>query len=373
MLSTFGQIDIKIDGDYCRVYDLLDEGNQGNSEVPVQAELIYNPHSGQAIVRRELDDVVALLSRRGWSVTLRETSKPSEATELARNAVSRDAKVVIAAGGDGTVNEVANGLVNTEVALGVLPVGTTNSWALQMGIPSLNPILPGTILFKLIADLEERIERPLPANYYRKVLLDAARVLEEGYTVAVDVGEISGRYFLMWAGIGLDAAIVESISLKEKRALGSWAYMLTALESGHRHPSTEVCLELNGEVVKTSTPLIIISNIQLYGGVMPIGAKACVNDAKLDVCVFKGDGFFTFVQHAIKVLSRRHLKDPKIEYYQCSEIVMESVRSLPVHVDGDPFTKTPITVRAIPSALKVIVPGTAPGNLFSPSTCYSRL
>ncbi|MBU2009836.1 MAG: diacylglycerol kinase family lipid kinase [Chloroflexi bacterium] len=329
----------------------------------MQAELIYNPCGGQVVVRRELDYVVALLSRCGWSVALRETSKPFEATELAHRAVRRGAKVVIAAGGDGTVNEVANGLLNTDVALGVLPMGTTNSWALQMGIPALNPMLPGTKVVKLIAGLEERIARPLPANYYRKVLLDAARVLVEGRTVAVDVGELSGRHFLMWAGIGLDAAVTESISLKEKRALGSWAYVFTAIRSGYRYSSTDVRLSLDGEVVKTSTPLIVVSNIQLYGGVMSIGAKACVNDGKLDVCVFKGDGFFTFVQHALNVLSHRHIRDPKIEYYQCSEIVIESACSLPVHLDGEPFTKTPVAIYTVPSSLKVIVPKIVPGNL----------
>jgi len=189
-----------------------------------------------------------------------ETSNPLEATQLARHAINRGAKVVIAAGGDGTVNEVANGLVNTDAALGVLPLGTINSWALQMGIPALNPMLPDTKLVKLIADLEERIARPLPANYYR-----------------------------------------------------------------------------------------------------------------MDVCVFKGDGFFTFVHHAMNVLSHRHLQDPKVEYYQCSEIVVESARSLPVHVDGEPFTKTPVAIRTVPSSLKVIVPKIVPGNLFSPLTCSSRL
>ena len=338
----------------------------------MQAELIYNPSGGQVVVKHELDNAVAFLNRYGWSVTLRETSKPLEATELARHAVSRGAKVVIAAGGDGTVNEVANGLLNTDVALGVLPVGTTNSWALQMGIPALNPMLPDTQVVKLIAALEERIERPLPANYYRKVLLDAARVLVEGRTVVVDVGEISGRYFLMWAGIGLDAAIVESISLKEKKALGSWAYVFTAIESDHLYSGTDVRLNLDGKVVNVSTALIVVSNIQLYGGVMAIGAKACVNDAKLDVCIFKGDGFFTFVQHAMKVLSHRHLQDPKVEYYQCSEILVESVRSLPVHVDGEPLTKTPVAIRTVPLSLKVIVPEIVPGNLFSQLTCSSR-
>jgi diacylglycerol kinase (ATP) len=338
----------------------------------MQAELIYNPSGGQVVVRHELDDVVAFLDRRGWSVTLRETSKPLEATELARHAVNRGANVVIAAGGDGTVNEVANGLVNTDAALGVLPVGTTNSWALQMGIPALNPRVPGIQAVKMIAALEERMARPLPANYYRKVLLDAARVLVEGHTVAVDMGELSGRYFLMWAGIGFDAASARSVSLKEKRALGSWAYVVTAIGATYRYSSTDVWLNLDGNVMKVNTSLIVVSNIQLYGGIVEIGAKACVNDGKLDVCIFKGGGFFTFAQHAMKVLTHRHLQDPKVEYYQCREIVVESVHSLPVHVDGEPFARTPVTIHTVPLSLQAIVPKIVPANLFGPPTGFSH-
>jgi diacylglycerol kinase (ATP) len=332
----------------------------------MQAELIYNPSSGQLVVKHELDDVIAFLNQYGWSINLRETNKPLEATELARHAVTRGTKVVIAAGGDGTINEVANGLVNTDVALGVLPVGTTNAWALQMGIPTLNPIVPGIQAVKLIAALGERITRPLPASYYRKVLLDAARVLVEGRTVAVDMGRLSGRHFLMWAGIGFDAAIAQSIPLREKRALGSWAYLFPTIESIYKYSGTDACLNLDGKVVEVSTPFIVVSNIQLYGGMMAIGAKACVNDARLDVCIFKGGGFFTFVQHAMKVLAHRHLQDPNVEYHQCCEIVIESARSLPVHIDGEPFTTTPVTIHTVPSSLKVIVPKTAPANLFNP-------
>lgn len=331
----------------------------------MQAELIYNPRGGQVIVRHEIEEAVAFLSRCGWTVVCRETAEPKEATELARQAVLRGAKVVIAAGGDGTVNEVANGLSHTDAALGVLPVGTTNSWALQMGIPALNPWSPGTNLVKLVADLEKRIARPLRTNYYRTVILKAAQVLIEGRTVAVDMGEISGRYFLMWAGIGLDAAILESISLKEKKMLGSWAYLFTAIGTIGRGSSTDVRLNLDGKVLKVSTPQIIVSNIQLYGGMMAIGAKALVDDARLDVCIFKGDSFFTFIQHALKVLSHQHLQDPKIDYYQCREIVIESDRAMLVHMDGEPFTKTPVTIRTVPSALKVIVPKKTPGNVFN--------
>jgi len=335
----------------------------------MQAELIYNPSGGQVVVRHELDNVAAFLHRYGWSVTLRETSKPLEATELARQAANRGARVVIAAGGDGTVNEVANGLVNTDAALGVLPVGTTNSWALQMGIPALNPLLPGSQAAKMIAALEERVALPLPANYYRKVLLDAARVLVEGHTVAVDMGKLSGRYFLMWAGIGFDAAIARSVPLKEKKALGSWAYVLPAIESAFQYSSTDACLNVDGKVVKVTTPFIVVSNIQLYGGMIAIGARACVNDGKLDVCIFKGGGFLTFVQQAAKVLAQKHLEDPQVEYYQCHEIAVESARPLPVHVDGEPFASTPVAIHTVHSSLKVIVPKTAPANLFSPPAC----
>ncbi len=331
----------------------------------MQAELIYNPQAGQVVVRHELEDAVAFLSRYGWIVVWQETTKPGEAAELAFQAVRRGAKVVIAAGGDGTVSEIANGLLGTDAALGVLPVGTANSWALQMGIPALNPLVPGRNVVKLVADVEERIARQLPANYYRRVLLKAVKVLVEGHTVRVDLGEVAGHYFLMWAGIGLDAAILESISLKEKRMLGSWAYLLDALGTVGQYSSRCVRLNLDGKVIETNTPLIIVSNIQLYGGIMAIGAKACLNDAKLDVCVFKGDGFFTFVQHALKVLSHQHLRDPKVEYYQCSEIVVEVDFTLPVHLDGELFAETPVIIHTVPSALKVIVPKKAPGNLFS--------
>jgi diacylglycerol kinase (ATP) len=332
----------------------------------MQAELIYNPSGGQVVVRHELDNVVGFLNRHGWSTTLRETTKPLQAAELARQAVNSGAQVVIAAGGDGTINEVANGLVNTDAALGVLPMGTTNSWALQMGIPALNPLLPGTQAAKIIAALEERVALPLPANYYRKVLSDAAQVLVDGRTVAVDMGELSGRYFLMWAGIGFDAAVVQSMPPTEKKVLGSWAYVLPAIESATRYSATDVRLHLDGKAMKVSSPFIVVSNIQLYGGMLAIGAKALVNDAKLDVCIFKGGGFFTFVQQAMKLLTHRHLEDPQVEYYQCREIVVESEDPLPVQIDGEPFASTPVTIHTVPSSLKVIVSKTVPASLFSP-------
>jgi diacylglycerol kinase family enzyme len=330
----------------------------------MQAELIYNPYAGQVVVRREMEDTIAFLIRSGWTVDRQETHKPREAAELARNAVRHGAKVVIAAGGDGTVNEVASGLVGTDAALGVLPLGTTNVWALQMCIPVLNPMRPSTRVAKLLAGLEEITSWPLPANYHRKMLLDAAKVLVEGRTIAVDMGEVGGRYFLMWVGIGLDAAIVRRVSSKRKKVSGTWDYVIPTLGALRRYHSADVRVTLDGRVITGNSPLIVVSNIQLYGAVFPIGAKARVNDGKLDVCIFKGDGLFTFVHHVLKVLSRKHIQDPRVGYHQGSQIVIESAHPLPVQMDGEPFSETPVTIRALPSALKVIVSRNAPGSLF---------
>jgi diacylglycerol kinase (ATP) len=331
----------------------------------MRAELIYNAHAGRCVVRREIDSVVEYLEDSGWTVSVREPRAPRDATELARRAAARGAEVVIAAGGDGTVNEVASGLVNTGVALGVLPVGTINVWALQMRIPVLNPLGLGAGLAKLMVDLEGRVDHPLPVNYYRSVLLAAARVLVEGQIHTVDVGQAHDRTFLMWAGVGLDAAVTVSVSPEDKRALGPWAFVGTALDVARDYRSAAVRLEMDGEVKHADASLIVASNIQLYGGLVRLGARACIDDGKLDVCVFKGEGLLNYAQHLFKVASRQHLQDPQIEYHQCQTLVVESSAPLPVHVDDEPFAETPVAIRVVPGALKVILPQNAPRDLFA--------
>jgi diacylglycerol kinase family enzyme len=331
----------------------------------MRARLIHNVHAGQVIVRHDLEQAVEYLERSGWNVSFQETRAPLEATALARQAAQEGVDVVIAAGGDGTVNEVLAGLVNTNTVLGVLPVGTTNVWALQMRIPTVNSVIgPSPWLTKIMADLEERMEHVLPVGFYRSVLLDAARVLVEGEVRAVDVGKANDRHFLMWAGVGLDAVVTQNVSTEDKKHLGAWAYVGTALDTIREYQSTEAIVTLDGKVRQVNTPLIVASNIQLYGGVLPLGARACVNDGKLDVCIFKGDGLFTFVHHVLRIVSRQHLRDPEIEYYQAEEITVESAQPLPVHVDDEPFTQTPVTISVQPKALRVLVPRNAPGYLF---------
>jgi diacylglycerol kinase (ATP) len=332
------------------------------------AELIYNAHAGHGIAQRDLDAVTDYLERNGWALGVQRTHTPRDATALARRAAAQGVDVVIAAGGDGTVNEVVNGLIGSDTALGVLPVGTSNVWALQMGIPTLSPLGPAAGLARLMVDLEERIERPLPRNYHRSVLFNAARVLVEGEHRAVDVGKVNDRHFLLWAGIGLDAEVTIRVSPKDKKAFGPWAFVGSALDVVREYRSTDVRLTLDGVVRQTRTSLIVISNVQLYGGVLPIGARASVDDGVLDVCVFKGEGLLNYVQQILKVVARQHVEDATIEYYQCKELVVEASDALPVHVDDEPFAVTPVMVSAVPGALRAIVPRDAPRSLFGGGT-----
>jgi diacylglycerol kinase family enzyme len=310
--------------------------------------------------------VLDYLAQSGWSVSVLETGAPAEATKLACRAAQEGADVVIAAGGDGTVSEVAGGLVGTNVGLGVLPVGTTNVWALQMRIPTVNPVFaPGHHLARLVGDLEERMDLSLPVSYQRTILLEAARVLVEGRSYLVDVGSVNDRPFLMWTGVGLDAAVTENVSFDDKKNYGMWAFVGAAIDAVREYESAEVRLTIDGTVTRVNTPLIVASNIQLYGGVLPLGARACVDDGRLDVCVFRGEGLFTFVQHVFRIVSRQHLRDPEIEYHQCTEMLVESAQPLPVHADDEPFGHTPVRIRVLPRALRVIVPQNVPRSLFS--------
>ena len=157
----------------------------------MNARLIYNSSAGMRALDAEIDRAMAELRARGWTVELCATSSGGDATRLARAAAEEKFDAVIAVGGDGTLNEAANGVVDSPTALGVLPIGTANVWAREMGLP--------------IGDLPE-----------------AARGLADAETRAIDVGEvrsekIAPRVFVLWASAGLDAAVTRRV--EPQRAL----------------------------------------------------------------------------------------------------------------------------------------------------------
>jgi len=308
----------------------------------MKAQIILNPNAGQRDRRRELKTAIAYLEDHGWQVTLRETQGPGEATTYARQAVAEGYDVVIAAGGDGTVSEVANGLAGSEVALGMFPIGTTNVWALQMGIPPFWPLRQHS-------------------------LLEAAKVLAEGYTRRVDLGLVNGRYFLLWAGVGLDAKVTEEVELQAKKRLGGLAFVIAGIVVVREFAGTKVQVTIDGCEVNRRAVLVVASNAQLYAGIVRLATQARLDDGLLDVLIFKGQGFPAILRHIFSVLTKRHLRDPEVEYYQARRVEISAAKPLSVHADDEPFTTTPVEIGIVPGALRVVVPKALPPGLFTDS------
>jgi diacylglycerol kinase (ATP) len=308
----------------------------------MKAQVILNPNAGQRDRRHELQAAMAYLEDHGWQLTLRETHGPGEATTYARQAVAEDYDVVIAAGGDGTVSEVANGLAGSEAALGIFPIGTTNVWALQMGIPPLWPLRQHS-------------------------LLEAAKVLAEGHIRRVDLGQVNGRYFLLWAGVGLDAKITEEVEPEAKKRLGALAFVIASILVAKEFAGTKVQMTIDGCEVNRRAILIVASNAQLYAGIVRLAAQARLDDGLLDVLIFKGQGFLAMVRHLFSVLTSRHLRDPQVEYYQARRVKISATKPLSVHADDEPFTTTPVEIGVVPQALRVVVPQALPPGLFTAS------
>ena len=307
----------------------------------MKAMLIFNPAAGAREVQRELEQVIAYWERRGWEVSFRQTWGAGDATTFAREAVATGCQAVFVAGGDGTVSEAANGLAGSNVALGVLPAGVGNVWALEMGIPNPSPMR-------------------------RHPLLDAAEVLAKGEIRRIDLGRAGQRHFILWAGIGLDAKVTERMEPRARptKRLGTLAYAVAAVLVAKDFRGTRTRVEIDGRNINTRCILVLISNAQLYAKLVRVAAEAHLDDGLLDVCIFKGVNLVSTVHHAIKVFARRHLHDPQVEYYQCKKVSISTATPLSVQVDGDPIGTTPMEFEIVPQALNVIVPQNSSRQIF---------
>jgi len=307
----------------------------------LDALVVYNPTAGPRDVRRELDRVIGYLERRGWRVALRETTKTGDATLFAQEAVAARCKAIFVAGGDGTINEVVNGLVGSSVAMGVLPVGTGNVWAKELGLPTYTLTHPGR-------------------------LVEAAQRLSDGDVRWVDVGRAGSRYFLLWGGVGIDAEVTFFLEPRPRRTkrLGALAYLVAGLMVARDFQGVRTTLIVDDRIIRTRTILILVSNIQLYGGLVRITPEARLDDGLLDVRIFKGVGFRWVLRHLIGVFTSRHLRDPKVVYFRGRRVAVYTAEPTPVQVDGEPIGTTPILFEVIPRALRVLVPRDVSPRLF---------
>ena len=295
------------------------------------ARIILNPRAGQAELIAEVKRARALWEAHGWQVEWCPTEYPGHAIELARSAAAAGCDLVVAAGGDGTVNEVVNGIAGSRTALAALPIGTGNVWVRELKLP-LRPEA-------------------------------AAAALLDGATYALDLGQAGDRYFLLMAGVGFDASVTRRVRPELKRRFGVMAYLLQALTIARDVRGTRVRIELDGRPVKGHVLMVVISNSRLYGGFLQITHHASLTDGLLDVAVIKGQDARVAPVHLLSILLRRHSANPDLLYHRAREVTISGSAPLDVQVDGDVIGVTPMTFRVVPGALQAWLPPAAAQEL----------
>ncbi len=276
--------------------------------------VILNPaaHSDRANRWRE---EVELLAR---DCPVRTTEHAGEAESFARQAVDEGFSKIVAAGGDGTINEVVNGLAGSAAMLGLLPVGTVNVFATELGLPSHN--------------------------------LDACwEIIQSDHTRIVDLPSANGKYFVQLAGVGLDAQAVKETSLALKRSFGPLSYLISAAQIAARTPESD-----NAPVRESS--FVLIGNGRHYGGPFPFFKHAVIDDGLLDIVTFKQLGYLEIIKYLQEVFFSSDIRLPEVEYFQTRRLRIRSEQDVPVELDGELIGNCPVEFAIRDQRLRVLAP-----------------
>lgn len=295
-----------------------------------RALVVLNPAAGQedpARVRRQIGGALAV---RGASFDLVETGGEGDAERFAREGVARGYRAVLAAGGDGTIAEVITGLAGSPVPLGIIPHGTGNQLAANLGIPS---------------DVEGAVE-----------------VAVNGVPTPIDIGQLSdGRYFALMAGAGWDAEVMSSCTRELKDRWGFAAYLFAGLRSSVAPPSALFRITADGQEIEVRAATVLVANAgQLFHALFPVEVRIApgvsFHDGLLDVCIFAPRGLTDVAAMLWRVARRQYQGDERMIYLQAREVRIETDPPIITQVDGDLAGQTPLAARAVEGGVRVLLP-----------------
>lgn len=279
--------------------------------------IILNPAAKGDQARKTIDRVAKLAP----DAKLLLTENAGDGERRAREAVAMGFQTIVAAGGDGTVNEVLNGIDPAKCALGILPVGTMNVLALELGISP---------------DLER-----------------ALAVIRKNHRRRVDLGYANQRRFIQLAGVGLDAEVVRKTHPEAKRAWGPWSYLLTVAQVTVA-PAPRLRVKAEGKEFPGA--MVLIGNGRHYGGPFRFFPKADMTDGKLDVCIFPKSGPLDLLWYLQGVLIGGPESLPEVTYLQVPALTVEADEKVALEVDGEYGGETPVTFRLENKGVEVVVP-----------------
>ena len=307
------------------------------------AYVIYNPIAGRYPSWILTERAIHLLRAEGWNIQLEPSRSAEHLAGLARQAVAEAVDVLFVVGGDGSLNNTLPALMNSQTALGVLPAGTANVWAQELGLPGLT--------WTRIMALEE-----------------SARMLAHGQIRSIDIGLCNQRPFLLWSGIGLDAFIVHRIEPRQRweKHFAVVHYMASAIWNASFWRGIDLEVEVDGQTIGDRYLLAVVNNIHLYaGGYAQLSPNARLDDGQMDLWLFKGETLGDTVQRVLELLSGNHKKSDQVTLVPFKSLVLKSKSNLFVQVDGEPVAlHQPLEIQVRPKALRVLVPDQTPHQLF---------
>jgi diacylglycerol kinase (ATP) len=274
--------------------------------------LIINKYAGHHQGVKAVDIVIPYLKQKGFSVVYAFTQHPGHATELAAKASFDGFDLVVAVGGDGTVNEVAIGLIGTNTPLGIVPMGSGNGLARELGI-SMN-------------------------------VKKSARTLVEGSNLCLDVCRLNDQRFLCTSGIGFDAQIAEKMSKASSR--GFLKYVQLTVQESIFYKPMDIRMNIDGVLLETQAFLVTFANASQFGNNAFIAPAASMTDGLIDVIVVRKFNKLWMPLFAVALFTKLIPKLPFVDYFKARQIDLESANTPYFHFDGEPGTlKIPAQIK----------------------------
>jgi len=299
------------------------------------AVIIYNPTAGRFSVKPFIKSAIKELESAGWKVDAAETRSGEHTIELARQAAAEKKDAVFAVGGDGTIGNVVNGLAGSETALGVLPAGTANVWSIELG---LQPF----------------------AWTHPWVLRKNASILAEAPCHVVDVGLCNQVYFMMWAGIGLDALTIQSLEPRVRldKFLALPEYAARTIWNAAQWSGLLLRLWADEHEVEGQFILAVATNIRHYmGGLSNLSPDAHINDGWLDLWLFSGNNLGDALRHAYDLWRGSHINSEAVQRITFRNLRVEADSPYWIQTDGEARGSAKITEISVqPHALKLLMP-----------------
>jgi YegS/Rv2252/BmrU family lipid kinase len=301
------------------------------------ALLIHNPNAGNGGSgrRRQLDDARRVLAAGGIDAELAETRGPGDATEIASRATQEGRQLVIACGGDGTLNEVVNGLAGHQnghrVPLALLPGGTANILAKELDIPWDIPRATKKILHGEVKEIALGLATPLEQPERKK-------------------------YFLSVAGAGPDGMIVYSVDLDLKAKVGILAYWWQGAVEVLRYKYQRFRVIADGQSIEAT--LAVVGRTKNYGGPFKITTQADLYEDRFELMALTTQSGFKYLSYLPPLWMGKLRGMDGVHFYKADSIVCEPMDHSPVYaqVDGEPLARLPIEFKIVPRALKLLVP-----------------